>query len=94
MERLSASSLRSVLIGLLAGLEEDELATHAHALGLSERQIEIMRGVAGGASNAEVGMSLGISRRTVEKHLQNIYAQLDVTSRTQAIARVRASAGS
>jgi len=84
---------RERLIGLLSGLEDDELTTHASALGLSERQIEIMRGVAGGASSAQVGISLGISRRTVEKHLQNIYSQLDVTSRTQAIARVRASTG-
>lgn len=82
---------REQLIGLLSGLEDSELTAHAHALGLSERQTEIIAGVAGGASNAQVGMSLGISRRTVEKHLQNIYAQLDVTSRTQAIARVRAS---
>jgi DNA-binding CsgD family transcriptional regulator len=83
---------REQLVELLSACD-DGLATHARARGLSERQIEIMRGVAGGATNEQLGISLGISRRTVEKHLQNIYAQLDVTSRTQAIARVRASAG-
>jgi DNA-binding CsgD family transcriptional regulator len=53
-----------------------------------------MRGVIAGSSNAEVGMALGISRRTVEKHLQNIYLKLDVTSRTQAMGRVKTQAGS
>jgi DNA-binding CsgD family transcriptional regulator len=82
---------REHLTSLLAAHEgRDDIAVRATALGLSERQVEVMRDVIGGASNADVGMSLGISRRTVEKHLQNIYAQLDVTSRTQAISRVRA----
>ncbi|MCW3019891.1 MAG: hypothetical protein JWN10_2199 [Solirubrobacterales bacterium] len=84
---------REQLIGMLRGARDDEITTHAAALGLSERQTEIMHGVVGGASNAQVGASLGISRRTVEKHLQNIYAQLDVTSRTQAVARIQARAG-
>jgi DNA-binding CsgD family transcriptional regulator len=84
---------REQLVSLLSTYEHDQIGERASELGLSERQAEIMRGVIRGASNAQVGMSLGISRRTVEKHLQNIYTQLDVTSRTQAIARVRASAG-
>jgi len=82
---------REQLTSLLSAHEgRDDIVVRATALGLSERQVEVMRDVIGGASNADVGMSLGISRRTVEKHLQNIYAQLDVTSRTQAIGRVRA----
>jgi DNA-binding CsgD family transcriptional regulator len=84
---------REQLIGMLNGASDDETTARAVALGLSERQTEIIHGVLGGASNAQVGVSLGISRRTVEKHLQNIYAQLDVTSRTQAIARIQAQAG-
>lgn len=66
----------------------EDVAVRMAALGLSERQIEVLHGVLGGASNAEVGVSLQISRRTVEKHVQQIYAQLRVTSRTQAIGRV------
>lgn len=84
---------REQLLGMLRGAEDDELTAHAVALGLSERETEIMRGVLRGASNAEVGASLGISRRTVEKHLQNIYARLGVTSRTQALARLRSRTG-
>jgi DNA-binding CsgD family transcriptional regulator len=84
---------REQLIGLVSGGQDDEIAERAGALGLSERQIEIMRGVVGGASNTQVGLSLGISRRTVEKHLEHIYAKLNVTNRTHAVARIRASAG-
>ncbi len=83
---------REQLIGMLSAGGDVDLASRASALGLSERQVEVMSGVLAGASNAQVGLSLGISRRTVEKHLQNIYARLDVTSRTQAIARVRSGA--
>jgi DNA-binding NarL/FixJ family response regulator len=84
---------RDQLMSLLsADQDRGHIAVRATELGLSERQLEVLRGVVGGASNAELGMSLGISRRTVEKQLQNIYVQLDVTSRTQAIDRVRTSA--
>lgn len=71
----------------------DEIAERASERGLSARQLDVMRGVIAGASNAQVAMSLGISTRTVDKHLQNIYAQLGVTSRTQAIGRLRSSPG-
>jgi len=86
---------RAELTSLLSQYEgREDIAVRAAALGMSERQIEVMRGVIAGSSNAEVGMALGISRRTVEKHLQNVYLLLHVTSRTQAIGRVRARAGS
>lgn len=80
---------RERLMSLISDYEGGEdVSARMGALGLSERQIEVMQGVLGGASNAEVGRGLRISRRTVEKHLQNIYVQLGVTSRTQAIGRV------
>jgi DNA-binding CsgD family transcriptional regulator len=82
---------RERLTNLLSAYECGDFAAGAGALGLSERQVEVMRGVIEGASNAELAVSLGISRRTVEKHLQHIYMLLDVTSRTQAIARVKAA---
>jgi DNA-binding CsgD family transcriptional regulator len=84
---------REQLIDVLSATRDEQTETQALAMGLSERQTEIMHAVVGGASNAQVGVSLGISRRTVEKHLQNIYAQLEVTSRTQAVARMRTRAG-
>jgi len=49
--------------------------------GLSEREVEVVRLVAAGCSNAEVAEQLVISRRTAEHHVQHAYAKLGVSSR-------------
>ena len=54
--------------------------------GLTNREAEVLRLVAGGASNREVGDKLGISDATVRRHLANIVRKLDVSSRTAASA--------
>jgi DNA-binding CsgD family transcriptional regulator len=83
---------REQLTALLAVYEAaKDSSAHMAELGLSVREVEVMHGVIGGASNTEIGRNLDISRRTVEKHLQSVYARLNVTSRTQAIDRVRAA---
>ncbi|MGW4896307.1 LuxR C-terminal-related transcriptional regulator [Kitasatospora sp. NPDC004240] len=56
--------------------------TIAHAL--SPRELEVLRQVAAGASNRRIATELGISEHTVARHLQNIFAKLDVSSRTAA----------
>lgn len=81
---------REQLIDRLSTYERGEdMAGRIPGLGLSERQVEVMMGVIAGKSNVEIAISLGISRRTIEKHLENVYVRLGVTSRTQAIDRVR-----
>lgn len=54
--------------------------------GLSDRELEVLRLVAGGATNRAVAGELSISERTVERHLSNIYVKLGVSSRTAAAA--------
>lgn len=54
--------------------------------GLSDREMDVLRLVAQGLSDAEVAERLFISRRTVGGHLQSIYNKLGVTSRTAAVA--------
>jgi DNA-binding CsgD family transcriptional regulator len=57
--------------------------------GLTGRESEVLRWVAAGKSDAQIGAILRISARTVQKHLQNIYDKLGVESRTAAANRVR-----
>ncbi len=52
--------------------------------GLTDREVEVLRLVADGATNAAIADQLTISERTVERHLSNIFMKLDVSSRTQA----------
>jgi DNA-binding CsgD family transcriptional regulator len=56
---------------------------------LSEREIEVLHWLAHGKSDAQIGFILGISARTVQKHLQNLYAKLGVENRTAAVMRAR-----
>ena len=52
--------------------------------GLTEREVEILRLVAQGLTDAQVAERLIISPRTVQGHLRSIYGKLEVTSRTAA----------
>jgi transcriptional regulator EpsA len=57
---------------------------------LSAREVEILRWLAEGKSNYEVGCILGISAATVKNHLQRIYRTLGVSNRSHALARCTA----
>ena len=59
------------------------------AASLSPREIEILRGLATGASNRSLATSLFISEATVKTHLVHIYDKLWVDNRTAAVTRAR-----
>jgi DNA-binding CsgD family transcriptional regulator len=54
---------------------------------LTTRQREILQYVAAGMGNRQIARRLGLSDATVRKHLENIFARLQVTSRTAAVKR-------
>lgn len=88
--------------GFVAGLIEDfytELKSDAEAPKsqavsgliepLSEREIEVLRLVAKGLSNADITRRLYISLGTVKWHINHIFAKLGVKNRTQAINKAK-----
>ena len=60
----------------------------AERWGLSPRQAAVIELVVTGATNTEIAGTLGISSRTVEKHLEQAYERLGVASRSAAAALV------
>jgi DNA-binding CsgD family transcriptional regulator len=54
---------------------------------LTPRQKDLLHLVAAGHTNTQIARRLGISEGTVRTHLENIYARLQVSSRTAAVAR-------
>jgi LuxR family maltose regulon positive regulatory protein len=56
---------------------------------LSARELEVLRLIADGMSNADVARTLVIAISTVKTHTNSIFGKLQATSRTQAIALAR-----
>lgn len=53
---------------------------------LTEREGVVLQWLLRGVSNKEIAVGVGISARTVQKHLQHIYQKLGVRTRAEAIA--------
>jgi two-component system, NarL family, response regulator LiaR len=58
------------------------------SLGLTSRESEIISFLATGKSNLEIARACNVSENTVKTHLKSIFQKLNVTSRTQAMARI------
>jgi len=61
------------------------------AMGLSVRQAEVLALAARGCTNAEIAAGMGISPRTVQKHLEHVFDRLGVRTRAGAAARAAAA---
>jgi two-component system, NarL family, response regulator len=57
----------------------------ATAVELTDREVEVLRRIAEGLSNKEIGEHLGISESTVKTHVNHLLSKLGVTDRTKAL---------
>jgi DNA-binding NarL/FixJ family response regulator len=82
-----AGALRQALDGNVfttAGVTEDPAERAAKDVGLTERELGIVRAVARGLSNEAISKELWVAEQTVKFHLTNIYRKLGVSNRTEA----------
>ncbi|WP_330332348.1 response regulator transcription factor [Streptomyces sp. NBC_00536] len=67
---------------------QSSLQHHNHAVyGLSSREVEVMDLIASGMSNQQIAATCFISEKTVKNHINRIFAKLQSTTRSEAIAR-------
>jgi NarL family two-component system response regulator LiaR len=69
---------------MMRALQGAEAKEENHFGDLSKRELEVLRLVAEGLSNAAIGEALFISEKTVKSHVGNILSKLHLTDRTQA----------
>jgi DNA-binding NarL/FixJ family response regulator len=83
-----AATLRQALEGNVfhpVGLPTATEPTAAAQLGLTAREISILKALARGLSNQAIGKELFVAEQTVKFHLTNIYRKLDAANRTEAV---------
>lgn len=64
----------------------DKLAAVVSSKELTERELHVLRLLALGKSNRQIGADLHISETTVKSHLRSVFTKLNVLSRTEALA--------
>jgi ATP/maltotriose-dependent transcriptional regulator MalT len=58
-------------------------------LGISQREMEVLQLMAGGATNQEIADTLFVSLNTIKTHTSRLFEKLDVKRRTQAIEKAK-----
>lgn len=58
--------------------------TREHPFGLTDREVEVLRLVARGTTDAEAADELFVSQRTISQHLRNAYNKLAANNRAEA----------
>lgn len=68
-------------------LRAESLATAARSAGLTARETEVLRWVREGKDDGEIAAALGISPRTVQKHVERVLAKMGAKTRLAAVRR-------
>lgn len=90
--RMEFDTARWYLRELGASPELSRLPAHAsgdtapHRHGLTPRELQVLRLIASGKTNKAIALELCVSERTIDRHVGNILAKLNVPSRTAATA--------
>lgn len=88
-DRTLLDLLRPHLVRLRANAELRQMAVleGPDGLELTPRELEVLRWVARGKTNAEIAVLLFVSPGTVRRHMDNVFSKLGVHTRTAAVAR-------
>jgi DNA-binding NarL/FixJ family response regulator len=62
-----------------------QIAEHATDERITDRELEVLRGIAKGQSNKIIGVILNMSENTVKNHIKNILSKLNASDRTHAV---------
>ena len=80
------------VLGVLQQGEQTSGPTSARG-GLTSRESEVLKRLGEGLTNGEIARALGISRKTVEAHVQRLFLKMGATSRTQVVVRALTTSG-
>ncbi len=80
-ERVMAGAIAQRVLGMLTG----DTTPKDFYDGLTAREIEILKLIAGGAANKQIAYKLAISEKTVRNHISNMYEKLQIFDRSQAV---------
>ena len=90
---LQASSVAQLLAGLHTQTpqtpEPATISTEVEKLGLTSRELEVVRLIAQGYSNTEIATGLVVSEATVKTHINHIFSKLAARDRSQVIVKAR-----
>jgi DNA-binding NarL/FixJ family response regulator len=94
LHRAGAAYQRDIAAALLRELGDESRPVAARAVDeLSRREVEVLRLLGEGLTNAEIGGRLFISTKTSGNHVSNILMKLGLRNRTQAAALARTHLG-
>jgi DNA-binding NarL/FixJ family response regulator len=86
LQYMGKSGPNEFLLRLAKDSSPDLPAKFSSELGLTSREGEVLAWLSKGKTNRDIAQILGLSPRTVDKHLEQIYAKLGVENRTAAAA--------